>query len=156
MLLPLAIGLFVRSRYEDEAIEFRPAIGIISNVSLLILFVATVGENLSGVIDLVGTGGILAGLILIAVAVVCGYLLGVPAGVERRVMSLAAGQRNLAAAFIVANASFADRPTVLIFIAAMGVLMMVILFPLAGEFSRRPRGQHLADPGGAGSARSGT
>ncbi|MCK9485481.1 MAG: bile acid:sodium symporter [Dehalococcoidia bacterium] len=143
MLLPLAIGLFVRWRWEEEAAQYRPMVAQTSTISLALLFVASVGQNVGGVFDLVGTGGILAAGLLIATAVVSGYLVAVPAGVERRVMALGSGQRNLAAAFIVATGNFADQPNVLIFLATAGLISMVLLFPLAGEFSRRPRGAHL-------------
>ncbi len=143
MLLPLAVGLAVRARWQEEADEYRPVVVQISNISLALLFVASVGQNLGGVFDLVGTGGILAVILLIAAAVGSGYLLAVPAGVERRVMAVGSGQRNLAATFIVATGNFADRPDVLVYLATAGLISMVMLFPLAGEFSRRPRGAHL-------------
>ena len=44
----------------------------------------------------------------------------------------------MAAAFIIAGGNFADRPTVLTFDAAAGLILMAILFPLAGEWSTRP------------------
>ena len=138
MLAPLAAGLFVRARWEEEAIEYRPTVALVSTITLVLLFLVSVGQNLSGVLELVGTGGILAVLLLIVAAVGAGFVLAYPARVERRVMALGAGQRNLAAAFIVANANFADQPDTLIYVATAGLIMMIVLFPLAGEFSRRP------------------
>jgi BASS family bile acid:Na+ symporter len=138
MLLPLAIGVFVRERYEEEAAAYQPTVAQISSVTLALLFVTSLGQNLPGVLGLVGTGGILATGLLIAAAVITGHLLAVPAGVERRVMALGAGQRNMAAAFVVATANFAHRPDVLTFLATAGLISMVILFPLAGEFGKRP------------------
>jgi BASS family bile acid:Na+ symporter len=111
---------------------------MISNISLVLLFLVSLGQNLSGVLDLVGTGGILAVLLLVGAAVAAGWLLAYPGHVERRVMALGAAQRNFAAAFIVANANFADRPDTLVYVATAGLILMVALFPLAGEFSRRP------------------
>jgi BASS family bile acid:Na+ symporter len=143
MLLPLAAGLFVRARYEEEALAFGPTVGVASTISLVLVFLFTVGQNLSGLLGLIGTGGIFAIIVLIAVAIVSGFLLAVPARVERRVMALGAAQRNLAAAFIVANSSFVDRSDTVIYIATVGLVSMVLLFPVAGEFSRRPRGDHL-------------
>ncbi|MDQ4024514.1 MAG: bile acid:sodium symporter [Actinomycetota bacterium] len=140
MLVPLAAGLFVRARWEEEAAEYRPAIATIANITLVLLFLVSVGQNLSGVLDLVGTGGILALLVVIGAAVVAGFVSAYPGRVERRVMALGAGQRNLAAAFIVANANFADQPDTLIYVATAGLIMMIVLFPLAGEFSQGRRG----------------
>jgi bile acid:Na+ symporter, BASS family len=138
MLLPLAAGLLVRARWEDEAAEYRPTVATISSFTLVLLILVSLGQNLPGVFDLVGTGGILAVLLLTVAAVGAGFLLAYPGRVERRVMALGAGQRNLAAAFIVVNANFADRPATLIYVATAGLIMMIVLFPIAGEFSRRP------------------
>jgi BASS family bile acid:Na+ symporter len=136
--LPLAIGIFMRERWEEEAAEYRPTVATLSNVALAVLFLTSVGANQPDLLNLVGTGGILAVVGLIVVALVAGYALGIPAGVERRVLALGAGQRNTAAAFVIATGNFADRPTVFLLIGLAALLMMVILFPLAGEWSKRP------------------
>ena len=52
-------------------------------------------------------------------------------------LALGTAQRNVAAAFIIAAGSFADRPVVLSFLAVAGLVMMIVLFPLAGEWSKR-------------------
>jgi BASS family bile acid:Na+ symporter len=138
MLLPLAVGLFVSERYSEEARDYVDEVATVSNVALVLLFLASLGQNLTGLLDMVGSGAILAAALLIAIAVAGGYLLGIPVGVERRLLALGTAQRNVAAAFIIATANFIDRPTVLTFIAAASVIQMVMLFPLAGEWSKRP------------------
>jgi BASS family bile acid:Na+ symporter len=138
MLLPLGIGLIVRQLWEEEAAAYRPTVGMISNVALVVLLLTSVGTNLPGLLGLLGSGGIIATVLLIVAALAAGYLIGIPAGVERRVLALGAGQRNIAAAFIIGTGNFADRPYVLLLIGLAGVVMMVILFPLAGEWSKRP------------------
>jgi BASS family bile acid:Na+ symporter len=138
MLLPLAVGIFIRERWDEEAAEYRPTIGTISNVALVVLFLTSVGTNLPGLLDMFGSGGLIATALLVAAATVSGYLIGIPAGVERRVLALGAGQRNVAAAFVIAADNFADRQTVLLLVGVAALIMMVILFPLAGEWSKRP------------------
>jgi BASS family bile acid:Na+ symporter len=138
MLLPLAVGIFVRERYPEEAASYRDEVASISNMTLVLVFITSAGQNLPGVLGLFGSGAIVATVLLVAIAVAAGYALAGPAGVERRLLGLGAGQRNVAAAFIIATGSFADRPTVLAYIAAAGVIMIVVLFPLAGEWSKRP------------------
>ncbi|HVG27559.1 MAG TPA: bile acid:sodium symporter [Acidobacteriaceae bacterium] len=138
MLLPLAIGIFIRERWDEEAAEYRPTVATVSNVALVVLFLTSIATNLPGVLGLFGSGGIISVVLLVAVAVLCGYLTGIPAGVERRVLALGAGQRNQAAAFIIGAGNFADRPTVLLLVGVASLVMMVILFPLAGEWSKRP------------------
>lgn len=145
LLLPLAAGLFVRSRYEEEAVEFRPTLLVVSNITLVLVMLTSVGQNLPGLFGLLGTGGIIAAILLVVASLAIGWVSAIPAGVERRVMALAAGQRNFAAALVVAGSDFGGRPDIITYIATAGLLMMAILIPLAGEMSRRPPGAHLRE-----------
>jgi BASS family bile acid:Na+ symporter len=104
----------------------------------VLLIASSIGQNLGGLVALFGSGGLLATVLLVAAAAAGGYLLGIPAGVERRLLALGSAQRNVAAAFIIAVGSFSDRPSVLALVAVSGLIMMVLLFPLAGEWSKRP------------------
>ena len=65
ILVPLALSLFVRARWETFASEVRPFFAQASNLSLLILMVLMVVLNFSNVINLIGSGGLLASLILV-------------------------------------------------------------------------------------------
>ena len=91
------------------------------------------------VIDLFGTGAILATLLFLAISVLAGYLLGGSSTDTRQVLALGSGQRNLSAAFIIATGSFANQPNVLVFVAAAGLVGMFTLFPAAAEFGKRSR-----------------
>jgi BASS family bile acid:Na+ symporter len=95
------------------------------------------GSNLGAVIGLLGTGSIIAAILLLVIAMVAGYFLGGPDPAVRRTLALATGQRNLAAALVVATGNFADRPNVLIFLAAAGLIAMVLVMPIAGWLGRR-------------------
>jgi bile acid:Na+ symporter, BASS family len=93
--------------------------------------------NVKNVVALFGTGAILATLLFIAISLLGGYLLGGPTTDTKQVLALGTGQRNLSAAFIVATASFADQPNVLVYLAAAGLVGMFAVFPTAGEFGKR-------------------
>jgi predicted Na+-dependent transporter len=137
MIVPLAIGLLVRARWEEAADEAKRPLAQISNVSLVLLLVLMLGLNIQNVIDLFGSGALLATLILTVVAVVAGYLLGGPGRDTRNVLALGTALPNMAAGFLVANGSFADQPNVLVFLAGAGLIVMIINFPLAAEFGKR-------------------
>jgi predicted Na+-dependent transporter len=137
MIVPLAIGLLVRARWEEAADEAKKPLAQISNVSLVLLLVLMLGLNIQNVIDLFGSGALLATLILTVVAVVAGYLLGGPGRDTRNVLALGTALPNMAAGFLVANGSFADQPNVLVFLAGAGLIVMIINFPLAAEFGKR-------------------
>lgn len=137
MLVPLAIGLFVKARYADAAATLQSPVAQISNVSLVLLLVLLLGLNFSKVLGLLGSGAILAILLLIGVAVAAGYFLGGPADDTRHVLALGTGQRNVVAGFVIAAGNFASQPDVLALLAAASLISMIVLMPLAAELGRR-------------------
>ena len=144
MLLPLGVGLFVKARYVDAAASLLHPMTQISNISLALLLVLMLGLNISNVLGLLGTGAIIGMVLLIVVALGSGYLLGGPGADTRQVLALGTGQRNLAAAFVIATGSFADRPNVLVLLAAAGLVGMIIVMPLAAEIGRHSSAAHAA------------
>lgn len=145
MLVPLGIGLLVRARWEEAAGELQKPAAQVSTLSLVLLLVLMVGLNIDAVIGLFGSGALLATLILIAVAVGSGYLLGGPGRDTRQVLAVGTGQRNLAATFLIAGSNFADQPDVLVFLAGAGLIGMVLVMPLAAEFGKRAAADAGAD-----------
>jgi BASS family bile acid:Na+ symporter len=139
MLIPLAIGLFIRARYEDAAANIQPTFGMASNIALLALVVLGLVLNFNNMIALVGSFGILAGIIFILISLVIGYLLGGSEGGIRSVMGLGTAQRNISAALVVAAQNFgADVITYLMVIAIIG---LVVLMPAAGELGKRSQAE---------------
>lgn len=137
MLLPLGVGLLVKARYEEAAAALRHPMTHLSNISLALLLVLMLGLHLGDVLGLLGSGALLGILIVLAVALAAGYLLGGPGDETRRVLALGTGQRNLAATFVIATGNFADTPNVLVFLAAAGLVGMAVVLPLAAEFGKR-------------------
>jgi predicted Na+-dependent transporter len=135
MLIPLAIGLFIRARYEDTAVKIQPTFGMASNISLLTLMVLGLVLNFSSMIDLVGTGGILAGIIFIVVALVIGYLLGSSDSSVKSIMGLGTAQRNISAALVVAAQNF--NADVITYVMVLAIISLIILMPTAGELGKR-------------------
>ncbi len=135
MLIPLAIGLFIRARYEEAAAKIQPTFAMAANIGILVLAVLGLVLNFSSMIALVGSFGILAGIIFIVFALVIGYLLGGSDPGIKSVMGLGSGQRNISAALVVAAQNFdADVITYLMVVAIIG---FIVLFPAAGELGKR-------------------
>src|SRR5882762_345207 len=130
MLLPLAAGLALKARYEDLARRVKPVLDWISNVSLILLVLLITAANIDKVLQVFGTRGILAGLMFIALGLGAGWLLGGPDADTRRVMALGAGQRNIAAALVVASQSFSD-PKVVVMVIVVAIVGLIILMPLS-------------------------
>ncbi|MFA9404703.1 MAG: bile acid:sodium symporter family protein [Anaerolineales bacterium] len=138
MLIPLAIGLFIKARYEDAAEKIRPTFASASNIAILALIVLGVVLNFESMIALVGTRGLLAAVILVAGALLVGYLLGGKDQSIKSVMGLGTAQRNVSAALVVAAQNFdAD---VITFVLVFAIIGFIVLFPAAGELGKRSEG----------------
>ena len=138
ILIPLAVSLFVRARWPEAAASALPSFTQASNLSLLILLVLMVVLNFSDVIALLGSGGLLASLILVILTVVGGYLLGSLGKVGNWLQALGAGQRNIAAAMVVATMNFSNDEVVMVVVYSL--IVMVVLIPLALELGKRAEG----------------
>ena len=137
MLIPLAVGMLINGRWEDVATKIQPTFGQASNIALLVMGVLAVVLNFKDMIGLVGSWGILAGIIFVAAAAAIGYFLGGSDSGIKSVMGLGAGQRNISAAIVVAGQNFdMDVVTYLIVISVVG---FVVLMPLAGELGKRSK-----------------
>ena len=103
MLIPLAIGLVIRARYEEFAAKLQPTFAMAANIGILVLAVLGLVLNFSSMIALVGSLGILAGIIFLVLSLVIGYFLGGSDAGIKSVMGLGTAQRNIAAALVVAG-----------------------------------------------------
>jgi len=130
MLLPLGIGLALKSRYEELAARVKPVLDQISNLSLVLLVLLITAANIDKVLEVFGTRGILAGLLFIALGFAIGWLLGGPGNDTRRVLALGTAQRNIAAALVVGSQSFSD-PRVVVMVIVVAIVGLIILMPLS-------------------------
>jgi BASS family bile acid:Na+ symporter len=145
MLLPLGIGLLVKARYESLADTMQPHLSQASTVAILLMIVSMLVLQFSSIIGLIGTGGLVAILIFLVGAFVIGFFLGGRDAGIKSVLGLGTGQRNLSAAFLVAGQNFADDPNVLVMVLVAGIVGLVILGGLAGEFGKRSEAAAKAD-----------
>ncbi len=150
ILVPLGFGLLMNARYDEEADMTRPVMRDISNICLALMIVLNLA-NIGQVLGLIGTGAILAVLLVIAIGLAAGYLLGGPEPKTRRALAIGTGQRNFAAAFVIGGGNFADRPTVIVMLLAASLISIVIVMLAAGELGRRskaaaPAGSVPAEP----------
>jgi BASS family bile acid:Na+ symporter len=156
MLLPLGIGLFIRARYPEPAAHLNHVMGQISNVALMLVAVTTLLANFQDLIGMIGTGGIIAGVLFIIAAAAIGFILGRFAGGRdvMSVMGLGTGQRNISASMLVATQNFAADPSVLVMIMVVSVFGLFVLFPIAGELGKRAKGTVGKADAAAGEAAS--
>jgi len=136
MLIPLAIGLFIKSRYGTVAESLQPPMSQISNMGLMLGFVAVLALSWRSLLSTIGSGAILATALLIIGAFLIGWFLAGKERIVRPVLGLGTGQRNVAAALVVAGSNFSD-PNVLVICMVGAILMLISLMITAGELGKR-------------------
>ncbi|MCS6882642.1 MAG: hypothetical protein RMK84_17770 [Oscillochloridaceae bacterium] len=123
MLIPLGIGLFIKSRYPEIAADLQPHFAQASNVGLIGLFATSLLLNWRTLLGAIGSGALAAALLFIVGSFVLGYFLGTSAD-TRPVLALGTAQRNIAAAMVVATGHFASDPDVLVMVLVAATLML--------------------------------
>jgi BASS family bile acid:Na+ symporter len=144
MLIPLAIGLLIRSHSVEDGDHWKELMGKISSVGLLIMMVASLGLHISSIIDFIGSWGLLALVLFLVGSLIIGMLLGGRDPGIRAVMGLGTANRNIAAAIVVVTQNFAGTDT-LPFALVGALLSLLILMPVA----KRMGGKQAAPAGPA-------
>ena len=107
-------------------------------VGLMILAVVLlIVLNFQAMIDTFGSGAALVAVLFVLVLVGVGYTCGGPSPATRSVLGLGTGQRNIAAALIVATQN-AMGPQVVVMLLISTLVGLVVLLPAAVWFARRP------------------
>jgi bile acid:Na+ symporter, BASS family len=135
LLLPIAIGMLAAQFLPQVAKAVQPWIGMLGNIALYVVIGATLIGYFPNMLDIVGHGAILVGLVFLVGAFSLGYLLGGVQDHHQDVGALATAQRNTAAGLIIASQDFTN-PNVLVMLTLANTLGLVILLVLAKALSR--------------------
>ncbi len=136
MLVPLAIGLLIREYASETAEKYQPLMSKASSLAILVLLVVGLGLNVSNIISLIATGGIVALLLFIIGSLAIGYFLGGRDPSVRSVTALGTAQRNVSAAIVVAAQNFAGSMT-LPYVLVAAILLLLVLLPTARRLGTR-------------------
>lgn len=136
MLLPLAVGVMVRARSEAWASRIRPVCGMVSSISMVLAVVVLVGLYFPAMIGTFGSGAVAVAVLFVAFLLASGFLLGGPLPGMQSVLGLGTGQRNIAAALIVATQNSED-PKVVVMLIASTLAGLLVLVPAAVWLGRR-------------------
>jgi BASS family bile acid:Na+ symporter len=149
MLLPLGGGMLLRARSDRWAARLRPGLGAVSNASMVLAVLLLTGLNGEAMLGTFGSGAVAVAVLFVSAALATGYALGGPAPGTRSVLGLGTGQRNIAAALVVATQNFTD-PGVVAMLLVSTLAGLVVLVPAARWFARR-----AAPAGGPGEPAAG-
>jgi BASS family bile acid:Na+ symporter len=146
LILPLLVGVVVKTVAPRWAARLVPIGGMVSTIAVVVVVVSTFGAHFHELLRILKTGAIVAGVVLTVGAFAAGYLL------SRRersaVLGLGTAQRDVAAAMVIASQDFAD-PDVLVMVTACSLAALFVLFPIAWLLSKRTPHVGLPTPEGA-------
>ena len=108
----------------------------LSNVALLAIIVIMSILHGKAIVGIIGYD-MVAIVLFMVISLVIGYLVSLQGSSAKVVSSLAAGQRNISAALVVAAQNFADDPKVGIVIIAVSVIGLFILLFSAKQYQKK-------------------
>jgi BASS family bile acid:Na+ symporter len=136
MLLPLVLGLIIKTIKPKFADMLEPQMKKVSSVSIIVTGVLFLSVQYNLFISAYGTGVFnLTGLYTIA-ALVLGFIIGGKKRNDRIIFTIGCGARNMAAGILIASASFPD-PRVLTTILIGALMQFSLLFLTAFLFGRQ-------------------
>jgi len=135
MLLPLAIGFGLARVGAPWVTQLLDFVRKLSNLAFVLLVVLMVGLNLKTMAATFGSFAIGTYALFVVALVATGYLLGGTDNATRGVFALGAGNRNIAAALVVATSSF-DDPAITVMLIIASVVGMVLLLTAAHIFQK--------------------
>jgi bile acid:Na+ symporter, BASS family len=135
MLLPIGIGMAIAETLPDVTKAIQPWVGRLGNITLYVLIASTLIGYFPNMIEIVGTGAIVVGLVIVLAAFAIGYFLNKGRDHHEDIGGLGTAQRNTAAGFLIATQNFAD-PNVLVILTIANTLGIVMLLFIARFLSR--------------------
>lgn len=138
MILPLILGMMVHVRFRAFAARIQPGIGRLSTVALVVLVAATILANFRGIVQIISRGAFVSPLLLVLGALALGYVLGRDYRGGHVVLGLGTGQRNIAAAMVVATQGLHD-PDIVVMLVVISLIELALLFPVAWMLQRSGR-----------------
>jgi BASS family bile acid:Na+ symporter len=136
MLLPLALALLIQSYLVGLARLLEPVLKITSNIALLLAVLLLLGLHARSFLATFGSGAALTGAFFVLLACAVGYLLGQLQKGTVIVQTLGTGQRNIAAALVVATSNRLD-PAVMVILLLTTFVGLVVLLSAAFWFRRK-------------------
>jgi len=143
MLIPLGIGLLIRSRLPELAGSWVGPVGQASSVGMLLGITSALLVSWQDVVGAIGTWIFVGVAIVLVAALASGWLAGVGRPGDRVLLGLATAQRNIAAAIVVATTIGGD----VVVLTLVGALVLpIVLIVLAGAIGKRVDAPAAASP----------
>jgi predicted Na+-dependent transporter len=137
VLLPLAVGLFIRARYAEHAKAWQADLVSVANLALGIALVTGIAVNWSTIKSMFGSWVILTAIVIVALAGVLGALVGVRNAEIRTTTGLVSVFRFASLGLIIVGTQLGGNPDYLGPAITFALIDFVLPFALAVEMSHR-------------------
>jgi len=134
MIIPLAISLWISSKFKNIAEVWQGAMVKISNIALLVIIITLTILNGKDILAVFGYD-MFAVVIFMITSLIIGYFAGGRVYSNRIVSSLSVAQRNISAGLVVSAQNFSGNPKVTITIIAVAIIGLFIMLFSAKKFA---------------------
>ena len=136
ILLPLVVGMLIKSRAASFAARLLPFLSIFSNGCLLLFFVLLVALNIRALLGVLGSDAILAAVLYVVGLFAGSWILSASMPKARGVLALGTAARNFGAALAPAVGTFTDRK-IAVALIVNAIVGIVLSFLAAGWLRRK-------------------
>src|SRR5262245_53301344 len=129
ILVPLAVGIMVRSFAPDFADRWAPRILQLGNILLITGLLPVIIATWHGMVSLIGDGTIFAILAVVAMAIAAGHWMGGPNDHDRTALGIVSAMRHPGVALAIATRNAPDEkliPAAIILFALVAVITTTI------------------------------
>jgi predicted Na+-dependent transporter len=137
VLLPLVVGLVVRARYAEHAQEWMAGLVKVANLALVIALAAGISVNWDTIVGMFGSWVLVASLVIIALCLVLGGLVGGREAHTRTTTGLVSGLRFGSLGLIIIGTQLNGSPDYLGPAITFALLDFVLPLVLAIEIGRK-------------------
>ena len=137
VLIPLVVGLVVKARYPDLAAEWTGGLVKIANLALVIAIAAGISANWETIVDLLGSWVLVASVLIIAIALALGLLVGGKNPQTRTTSGLVTGLRFGSLGLIIIGTQLGGNANYLGPALVFALLDFLIPIALAIEIGRK-------------------
>jgi BASS family bile acid:Na+ symporter len=149
-LVPFGVGMAVRRWAAPTAAQWAPVSQRVSGLALVVVLVVGLSSGWHELVGLLGSGTLLAGVLLACLSAVIGAVCCVGDRVLRTSMAGVAMMRNAGPAFAAVGIAFEGNPNVLAAVNALLLLELAIGLPAASRLGAvRSRSVAVATPAAA-------
>ena len=136
VLIPLAVGIVLRARYEDHSASWKPELERIANIALVFVIAFGVAANWKLIVDQIGSWVIIVSIVTTLVATGLGTLIGLRDAPTALSAAMVTGFRFPPIGLVVISTQLDNNPDILAPALVYSIVYTFLMLGLAAEIGR--------------------